>query len=100
MLIGAGSAMGPCSKLLECGANVVALDIPGAWGKGTARPATGVWTRLFGLAKASSGTLTYPKDANVRPASSRSPAFGCALRRRARAARAQRRTLTVGGGPR
>jgi hypothetical protein len=29
VLIGAGSAMGPCAKLLELGANVVAIDIPG-----------------------------------------------------------------------
>merc|ERR1719258_773836 len=34
VLIGAGSAMGPCAKLLELGANVVAIDIPGSWGKG------------------------------------------------------------------
>ena len=33
VLIGAGSAMGPFSKLLAHGANVVALDIPGSWGK-------------------------------------------------------------------
>ena len=57
--------MGPYSKLLECGANVVALDVPGAWGKGGAQPAAGLWKRLFELAEASSGTLTYPKDANV-----------------------------------
>eukprot|EP00633_Aureoumbra_lagunensis_P005288 CAMPEP_0197318326 /NCGR_PEP_ID=MMETSP0891-20130614/50540_1 /TAXON_ID=44058 ORGANISM="Aureoumbra lagunensis, Strain CCMP1510" /NCGR_SAMPLE_ID=MMETSP0891 /ASSEMBLY_ACC=CAM_ASM_000534 /LENGTH=243 /DNA_ID=CAMNT_0042808711 /DNA_START=579 /DNA_END=1307 /DNA_ORIENTATION=+ len=31
ILIGAGSAMGPCAKLLEHGANVVAIDIPGIW---------------------------------------------------------------------
>ena len=29
VLIGAGSAMGPFSQLLELGANVVAVDIPG-----------------------------------------------------------------------
>ena len=38
-MIGAGSAMGPFPKLLEMGATVVAIDIPGAWGKGGKRPA-------------------------------------------------------------
>ena len=33
VLIGAGSAMGPCAKLLELGANVVAIDIPGSLGQ-------------------------------------------------------------------
>ncbi|KAJ1448192.1 tyrosine phosphatase-like protein [Pelagophyceae sp. CCMP2097] len=60
VLIGAGSAMGPCSKLLELGAHVVAIDIPGAWGKGTKRPASGLWDRLIGLAERSSGSLTFP----------------------------------------
>jgi len=59
VLIGAGSAMGPCSKLLEMGGNVVAIDIPGKWGE----RAAATWTRLFGLAAASpGGSLIYPID--------------------------------------
>ena len=42
VLIGAGSAMGPCAKLLELGANVVAIDIPpGAKGAAAAGLASG-----------------------------------------------------------
>ena len=60
VMIGAGSAMGPFPKLLEMGATVVAIDIPGAWGKGGARPASGVWKRLCETAKASPGGLVFP----------------------------------------
>lgn len=57
VLIGAGSAMGPCSSLLELGANVVALDIPGSWGK----RAAAVWARLFDWARKSpGGSLVCP----------------------------------------
>jgi len=60
VMIGAGSAMGPFPKLLEMGATVVAIDIPGAWGKGGKRPASGVWKRLCEMAKASPGSLVFP----------------------------------------
>jgi len=61
VMIGAGSAMGPFSKLLELGANVIALDIPGAWGKGGPRPASGLWKRLTDTAKASpGGSIIFP----------------------------------------
>jgi len=56
--IGAGSAMGPFSKLLELGANIIALDIPGNWGG--PRPSWKLWERLISTAKASPGTLTFP----------------------------------------
>ena len=42
------------------GANVVAIDIPGGWGKGTARPTAGLWKRLTDTAKASGGSLIFP----------------------------------------
>ena len=68
VLIGAGSAMGPAAKLFEHGANVVALDIPGVWGKGGKRPASKMWDRLFSLAKAApSGSLTYPCFGDAEP---------------------------------
>ena len=41
ILIGAGSAMGPFQKLLEMGANIIALDIPGDWGG--PRPSWKLW---------------------------------------------------------
>lgn len=41
ILIGAGSAMGPFGKLLEMGANIIALDIPGSWGG--PRPSWKLW---------------------------------------------------------
>ena len=64
VLIGAGSAMGPCAKLLELGAHVVAIDIPGSWGKGGKRPASSLWARLIALADASpGGSLTAPVSA-------------------------------------
>lgn len=61
VMIGAGSAMGPFPKLMELGANVVAIDIPGAWGKGTKRPSSKLWERLIGAARKSpGGSLTFP----------------------------------------
>ena len=57
VMIGAGSAMGPFSKLLECGANVVALDIPGKWGS-PARPT--LWRRLVKEARNSRGSIIFP----------------------------------------
>jgi len=60
VMIGAGSAMGPFPKLLEMGATVVAIDIPGNWGKGTKRPTSGLWKRLCETAKASPGSLVFP----------------------------------------
>ena len=60
VLIGAGSAMGPFSQLLEWGATVVALDIPGNWGIGGQRPSSGLWKRLISTARSSPGTLIFP----------------------------------------
>lgn len=40
--------MGPFPKLLEMGATIVAIDIPGSWGKGTKRPSSSLWKRLCG----------------------------------------------------
>ena len=59
-MIGAGSAMGPFPKLLEMGATVVAIDIPGSWGKGGARPTSGLWKRLTETAENSPGSLIFP----------------------------------------
>mmetsp|Transcript_85990 Transcript_85990/g.168199 ORF Transcript_85990/g.168199 Transcript_85990/m.168199 type:complete len:552 (+) Transcript_85990:84-1739(+) len=56
VLIGAGSAMGPFIKLLEHGATVVAIDIPGAWGAGPIK----MWERLVTTARNSPGTLIFP----------------------------------------
>jgi len=56
VLIGAGSAMGPFKKLLEHGATVVCIDIPGAWGE---RPAA-MWQRIIDTARASSGSIIIP----------------------------------------
>lgn len=60
VMIGAGSAMGPFPKLLEMGATVVAIDIPGSWGKGGARPTSGLWKRLTETAENSPGSLIFP----------------------------------------
>jgi len=60
VMIGAGSAMGPFPKLLEMGATVVAIDIPGSWGKGGKRPTSTLWKRLCDTAKASPGALVFP----------------------------------------
>lgn len=56
VLIGAGSAMGPFYKLLEHGATVVCIDIPGMWGE---RP-QGMWKRLIDAAKSSPGEILIP----------------------------------------
>jgi very-long-chain (3R)-3-hydroxyacyl-CoA dehydratase len=60
VMIGAGSAMGPLPKLLEMGATVVAIDIPGSWGKGGKRPAASLWKRLCDTARDSPGALVFP----------------------------------------
>eukprot|EP00303_Exanthemachrysis_gayraliae_P003631 CAMPEP_0206016888 /NCGR_PEP_ID=MMETSP1464-20131121/23809_1 /ASSEMBLY_ACC=CAM_ASM_001124 /TAXON_ID=119497 /ORGANISM="Exanthemachrysis gayraliae, Strain RCC1523" /LENGTH=787 /DNA_ID=CAMNT_0053390719 /DNA_START=11 /DNA_END=2374 /DNA_ORIENTATION=+ len=60
VMVGAGSAMGPFPKLLELGATVVAIDIPGSWGKGGPRPTKGLWKRLCDTARASPGNLVFP----------------------------------------
>lgn len=52
-LLGAGAEMGPTERLLQYGADVIAVDIP----------APHVWQRLEGLAMAGAGTLHVP----VRP---------------------------------
>jgi hypothetical protein len=54
VLLGAGSAMGPLLVLLSIGANVVAIDLD--------RP--NIWKRLIGLARESSGSLTFPVKAD------------------------------------
>jgi hypothetical protein len=56
VLIGAGSAMGPFIKLLEHGATVICIDIPGKWGE---RPAA-MWQRIFDTARKSSGRILFP----------------------------------------
>jgi len=60
VMIGAGSAMGPYPKLLEMGATVVAIDIPGCWRKGGKRPTSTLWKRLCDAAKNSPGSLVFP----------------------------------------
>jgi len=50
VLLGAGSAMGPFLVLMALGANVVAIDLD--------RPF--IWKRLIGIAKKSSGSITFP----------------------------------------
>lgn len=56
VLIGAGSAMGPFIKLLEHGATVIAIDIPGKWGPNPQK----MWQRLIDTAKRSSGKMLFP----------------------------------------
>lgn len=56
VLIGAGSAMGPFIKLLEHGATVVCIDIPGAWGAGPQK----TWKRLVDTARSSAGSIIIP----------------------------------------
>jgi hypothetical protein len=56
VLIGAGSAMGPFYKLLEHGATVVCIDIPGTMGQ----RAADMWARLVKAARASSGCIIFP----------------------------------------
>jgi hypothetical protein len=50
VLLGAGSAMGPLLVLMALGANVIAIDLD--------RP--GIWKRLIGIARESSGSITFP----------------------------------------
>jgi len=50
VLLGAGSAMGPLLVLMAAGANVIAIDLD--------RPQ--IWKRLIGIARESSGTMTFP----------------------------------------
>ena len=50
VLLGAGSAMGPFLVLMALGANVIAIDLD--------RPF--IWKRLIGIAKKSSGSITFP----------------------------------------
>mmetsp|Transcript_23544 Transcript_23544/g.41659 ORF Transcript_23544/g.41659 Transcript_23544/m.41659 type:complete len:786 (+) Transcript_23544:140-2497(+) len=57
VLIGAGSAMGPFLKLMELGANIIALDIPGAWER-PKRPS--IWRKLIKVARASGGKMIFP----------------------------------------
>ncbi|KAL3904538.1 MAG: hypothetical protein SGPRY_011250, partial [Prymnesium sp.] len=66
VMIGASSAMGPCAKLLEMGATVVAIDIPGCWGKGGKRPTSEVWRRLRETAQRSAGAIVFPMSKPMR----------------------------------
>jgi len=50
VLLGAGSAMGPLHVLMALGANIIAIDLD--------RP--NIWKRLIGIARASSGSITFP----------------------------------------
>jgi len=50
VLLGAGSAMGPLLVLMALGANVIAIDLD--------RPQ--IWQRLIGIARSSTGSLTFP----------------------------------------
>jgi hypothetical protein len=50
VLLGAGAAMGPYEVLLQFGANIIAIDLD----------RKGIWDRLIKIARASSGTLTFP----------------------------------------
>eukprot|EP00286_Rhodomonas_abbreviata_P024635 CAMPEP_0181296710 /NCGR_PEP_ID=MMETSP1101-20121128/4849_1 /TAXON_ID=46948 /ORGANISM="Rhodomonas abbreviata, Strain Caron Lab Isolate" /LENGTH=560 /DNA_ID=CAMNT_0023401593 /DNA_START=18 /DNA_END=1700 /DNA_ORIENTATION=- len=59
VLIGAGSAMGPFIKLLEHGATVICIDIPGAWGEGPKK----MWKRLIDTARNSPGKIIVPVTA-------------------------------------
>lgn len=56
VLIGAGSAMGPFYKLLEHGATVVCVDIPGTFGPRS----VDMWKRIFNAARNSPGTILFP----------------------------------------
>eukprot|EP00468_Gymnochlora_sp_CCMP2014_P006048 CAMPEP_0167761074 /NCGR_PEP_ID=MMETSP0110_2-20121227/11953_1 /TAXON_ID=629695 /ORGANISM="Gymnochlora sp., Strain CCMP2014" /LENGTH=814 /DNA_ID=CAMNT_0007647683 /DNA_START=1116 /DNA_END=3560 /DNA_ORIENTATION=+ len=58
VLIGASSAMGPYLKLMELGANVIALDIPGKWERPGGRPSP--WRKIMKVAKDSKGKLIFP----------------------------------------
>jgi len=63
VLIGAGSAMGPFLKLMELGANVIALDIPGAWEK---KGPPSVWRRLMEVARKSAGKIIFPLNKKAK----------------------------------
>ena len=82
VMIGAGSAMGPFPKLLEMGATVVAIDIPGCWGKGGKRPTSTLWKRLCDTAKNSPGSLVFPLSKAQKDCSSEEDLYessGCDL---------------------
>lgn len=65
VLIGAGSAMGPFSKLLEHGATLVCIDIPGTFGP----RAVDMWKRLMDTARKSPGKIYFPMRPDSRPQS-------------------------------
>ncbi|GBG31679.1 Very-long-chain 3R-3-hydroxyacyl-CoA dehydratase [Hondaea fermentalgiana] len=50
VLLGATSAMGPLDLLLQCGANVIGIDLDRA----------PIWEKLINKVRASPGTLTFP----------------------------------------
>lgn len=56
VLLGAGSAMGPLLVLMALGANVIAIDLD--------RP--NIWKRLIGIARESSGSITFPMKADPK----------------------------------
>lgn len=66
VLVGAGSAMGPYSKLLEHGATVVCIDIPSSMGP----RAVDMWKRLFDTARKSKGKILFPMRADSKEQSS------------------------------
>lgn len=74
VVIGAGSAMGPYTKLLEHGANVIAIDIPGAWGEGPKK----MWERLVTTARKSSGKLFFPLSKPQNQCATDADLFGSA----------------------
>jgi len=78
VLIGAGSAMGPYSKLLEHGATVVCIDIPTTMGP----RAVDMWKRLFATARNSTGTILFPLSKDIKEGASDEEllaAVGCNL---------------------
>lgn len=68
VLLGAGSAMGPFLVLMALGANVIAVDLD--------RPQ--IWKRLIGIARESSGSLTFPLKAEQSTLGSDEELYGAA----------------------
>jgi hypothetical protein len=76
VLIGAGSAMGPLYTLLEHGATVLCIDMPGKWGERSA----GTWRRIISAAKKSPGRVIIPSSqASVKDEDELVQTAGCNL---------------------
>lgn len=60
VVLGAGSEMGPLAPLLQWGANVVAVDLPGSQR----------WRPMIALARRSAGRLTVPVRGGIDPGTS------------------------------